>query len=138
MFALLLIAAVSQVEYQPTGIYAPAYQPTGVNVQSAGYPARGGTRYWVYVNGVRYHASVEHLSQGEHAGDFDVAWLRTLSQEDLDWLHSHAHSGTVQEKYVRRPTKPAAVQSTGWHWEYRKVCIRPGVCELRLVKVQDK
>lgn len=78
-----------------------------------GYPARGGTRYWVFVGNQRYSASPEHLLQGEHAGMFDEAWVRTLSQEDRDWLHSHAHAGTVNWQYAKRPgeyIKPAAVE----------------------------
>jgi hypothetical protein len=43
-----------------------------------------------------------HLTSGIHAGKFDSGWLKTLSWEELQSLHSDDHEGHVQWKYVVR------------------------------------
>lgn len=108
---ILAAAVVCQWDMTPRAKAWDMTPPQRVAVVKAvGYPARGGPQTWVYINGRPYSASVEHLLQGEHAGQFDEGFLRSLSQEDLDWLHSHHHHKRVDWSYAKRPgefTKPA-------------------------------
>lgn len=67
-----------------------------------GYPLRRGNPIYVYIQGRSYSPTVAHLSQGEHAGKFDLAWLRSLSQSDLLWLHTDDHNGRVDWSYAKR------------------------------------
>ena len=60
-----------------------------------GYPVRGG--WWTGCGGWR------HLMQGEHAGKFDAAWLQSLSNSEIQSLHSDDHEGRVKWQYVSRP-----------------------------------
>lgn len=56
-----------------------------------------------------------HLTTGEHAGQFDADWLRTLDAKQLQALHADSHEGRVQWQFVQRParTPPAVVCPDG-------------------------
>jgi hypothetical protein len=41
-----------------------------------------------------------HLTNGVHAGKFDSTWLKLLSWQELQSLHSDDHEGKVQWKFV--------------------------------------
>lgn len=71
----------------------------------AGYPPRRGNPVYVHINNRPYYPSVSHLSQGEHAGKFDPAWLRSLSQTDLLWLHTDDHNGRVNWAYAKKASR---------------------------------
>lgn len=101
-------------EWQPVG-QAPAGK--------RGYPTRG--RWW---SGC---ANWQHMTRGEHAGKYDHDWLKSLTWQELQSLHSDDHEGRVKQQYVVRP-KPAVPKSTpavsritalaGGRWEERRVC----------------
>ncbi len=93
------------------------------NSVASGYYVRGGIQYWVYIGGQPHRATVQHLMSGERTDMFDETWLRTLSQEDLDWLHSHAHANRVDWSVAKRSK-----------WRTERVCIN-GVCTLRRVRI---
>lgn len=128
---------VSHEVYAPTGCYAekPVEKPATVDVK--GYPARHGRPFYVMVGSARYLPSASHLEQGEHARQFDPAWLRTLPQEDLFWLHGHAHDNVVDWTYAKRFVQPptVTVKTTG-RWVQQRECIN-GRCTIRNVWVQD-
>lgn len=66
-----------------------------------GYPTRGALWGGAY--------DWRHLTHGQHAGKFDHAWLQTLSNAELQSLHSDDHEDRVKWEYVVRQTKqPAA------------------------------
>lgn len=69
-----------------------------------GYPVRGG--WWTGC------PNWTHLTRGEHTGQFDHAWLRTLSNAELQSLHSDAHEGRVKWAYVVRPASSGATRQT--------------------------
>lgn len=71
-------------------------------VAATGYPLRRGSPVYVYINRRPYYPSSQHLSQGEHLGKFDQAWLRSLSQADLLWLHTDDHHNRVDWSYAKR------------------------------------
>lgn len=62
------------------------------------YPIRGG--WW---NQDGHMVTWHHLTQGEHAGKFDHAWLASLSYEEVQSLHSDDHEGHVHWDRVVRP-----------------------------------
>jgi hypothetical protein len=49
------------------------------------------------------HADWKHLTQGEHKGAFNHDWLRSLSQSEIEALHSDHHMSRVQWSHVVRP-----------------------------------
>lgn len=68
------------------------------------YPIRG--RWWSGCGNWR------HLTVGRHAGKFDHAWLQSLSNEELQSLHSDDHEGRTKWEYVVRPTKTVQPKAT--------------------------
>ena len=62
--------------------------------QASHYPIRGnwwsGCRNW------------SHLTKGVHAGKFDPTYLKRLSYEELQSLHSDAHEGRTKWQYVNK------------------------------------
>ena len=72
------------------------------------YPIRAASTWWSGCDGWR------HLTQGDHAGLFDPNWLASLSNEEIQSLHSDHHEKRVNWDRVLRPsTAPAvAVAST--------------------------
>jgi hypothetical protein len=60
------------------------------------YPIRG--HWWTGCKSWR------HLTQGEHAGKFDPAWLQSLSWSELQSVHSDDHDHRVHWQFVQRPT----------------------------------
>lgn len=148
----LLEKLLPKEDEEPTPLVpVPGKQPTPQKtvIVNRGYPLRNGSRYWVYYNGnynQPYSASVQHLETGEHAGQFDPDWLRTLSQEDRDWLHSHHHAGIVDWNYAKRPgqfVKPAEVATAPKPAKKMKLvqmryCNGRGGCYYQNVWVEDK
>ena len=49
------------------------------------------------------HADWQHLTEGEHKGKFNADWLKTLSQAEIEALHSDDHQNKIQWAYVVRP-----------------------------------
>lgn len=76
-------------------------QPAKSTPVRRGYPVRGS--WWTGC------PNWTHLTRGEHAGKFDSAWLQTLSNAEIQSLHSDAHEGRVKSAYVVRPA--GSVQS---------------------------
>lgn len=64
------------------------------------YPTTPRQRPWT--QGGR-HITWRHLTQGEHAGKFDQAWLQSLTQLEVEQLHADEHENKVQWAYVVRP-----------------------------------
>lgn len=60
-----------------------------------GYPIRG--NWWSGCS------TWQHLATGEHKGKFDTAWLKTLSNSEVQSLHSDDHEGRVKWDRVVRP-----------------------------------
>ena len=79
-----------------------------IATKTGGYPT-GNTKIYRLNGGKGPHVDWKHLTQGDHAGKFDPSWLRTLSQAELEALHSDHHDelkyGTkkVHWNYVVRP-----------------------------------
>lgn len=122
----------------PELVPVPGKQPTPQ--RQVGYPLRNGTKWYVQMNGRNYSASVEHLMSGEHRGQFDPDWLRTLSQDDRDWLHSHHHAGIVNWSYAKRPgefVKSTQVASSAVKPVKKMKLIRQKMCNGRQCWYQD-
>ena len=68
-------------------------------VRETGYPTR---KSWWTVD--KRHPEkdgmVKHLSGGPHKGKFDLAWLETLTRDELHSLHSDDHEGKVDWDYA--------------------------------------
>jgi len=45
----------------------------------------------------------KHLTEGEHKGKFDTAWLQTLSDAEINALHADDHEHKVKWANVVRP-----------------------------------
>lgn len=71
----------------------------------AAYPTRG--KLWSGCGGW------QHLASGQHAGKFDPAWLQSLSNAELQALHSDDHEGRVKWEYVVRGAGKAPAKSGG-------------------------
>lgn len=86
--------------HKPT-VAAPAKDKTPVqsNAARSGYPIRGS--WWTGC------PNWTHLTRGEHAGLFDHAWLQSLSNAELQSLHSDHHEGRTKWAYVVRPAAKA-------------------------------
>jgi hypothetical protein len=72
---------------------------SSVPVVSAHYPVRGS--WWTGCGSWR------HMTQGQHAGKFDANWLRSLSNAEIQSLHSDDHEGRVKWHYVNRQVAAA-------------------------------
>lgn len=57
-----------------------------------GYPLRRG--YW---SGC---PNWQHLTVGEHAGKFNIEWLKSLSYHQIQSLHADDHEGRVNWNYA--------------------------------------
>lgn len=87
----------SEIRVQNQGVQIGSNQ---ANYQSTlGYPIRGS--WWTGCGSWR------HMTQGEHAGKFDPAWLQSLSNAELQSLHSDDHEHRVKWAYVNKA--PAAI-----------------------------
>lgn len=53
-----------------------------------------------------------HLTVGPHAGKFDHTWLQSLSNEELQSLHSDDHEGRTKWEYVVRPQQAVQPKAT--------------------------
>jgi hypothetical protein len=62
----------------------------------SGYPVRSG--WWTGC------PNWTHLTRGEHAGQFDHAWLQSLSNAEIQSLHADDHEGRTKWAYVVRPS----------------------------------
>lgn len=91
---------------------APKPAPVKVRPSRRGYPVRGS--WWSGCSSWR------HLTTGEHAGKFDAAWLQTLSNAEIQSLHSDAHEGRVKWQFAVR-AKAAPARSG--HYETRRQCV---------------
>lgn len=77
--------------------------PVPLDVRN-GYPLRA-SGFWYeieYHRGVKTFVwpRVEHLTDGQHAGKFPLAWLKSLTADELLSLHSDDHTGNVDWSYV--------------------------------------
>jgi len=48
--------------------------------------------------------SWQHMTKGEHAGKYSSQWLKSLTWQELQSLHSDDHEGRVKWEYVIRPS----------------------------------
>lgn len=64
------------------------------------YPTSPRQRPWTQSG---RHITWRHLTQGEHAGKFNAAWLQSLSRTELEQLHADEHENKVQWSRVVRP-----------------------------------
>lgn len=79
---------------------SPVAKPV-VKAASRTYPIRNS--FWSGCDGWR------HLTVGPHKGKFDEVWLQSLSNKELQSLHSDDHEGRVKWDYaVRGPGTVAA------------------------------
>lgn len=74
----------------------PPPPPVKEKVSYRGYPLRPQSTWWSGCG------SWVHLTRGEHYGQFNPDWLRTLSWPELQSLHSDAHDHRVKWSYVVR------------------------------------
>lgn len=95
-----------------TPVVVPEDEPeTPVVEERVHYPIR--SRWWSGCGSWR------HLTVGQHAGLFDHAWLASLTNEEVQSLHSDHHEGRTKWEYVVRAKpqekpvdKPAPKQTT--------------------------
>lgn len=87
---------VQSVQYETAGLASVQ------RVVTRAYPVRSSATWWTGCN------SWQHMTAGEHAGQFDTVWLRSLSWGELQSLHSDAHEGRIQWGFVRRAVNRAA------------------------------
>lgn len=110
------IAALPELPdtYAPKpGAPPPVSPPTSVPKQ-AGYPIRPPGTRWTGLP--RDHAgAVRHLTTGRHAGQFDPAWLVSLTWDQLDSLHTDAHEGQFRgvPVFLRQSPTPVPPPSLG-------------------------
>lgn len=64
------------------------------------YPLR--SKWWSGCSGW------QHLTTGQHAGKFDTDWLKGLSHQEIQSLHSDDHEGKVKWDSVVRGTSSTA------------------------------
>jgi hypothetical protein len=79
---------------------APRAVVGGVPVPAAAwprYPVRPRESWWTGCGG--WH----HLTQGDHAGLFDRGWLQSLSNAEIQSLHSDHHENRVKWDHVIGP-----------------------------------
>jgi hypothetical protein len=73
-----------------------------------GYPVRG--NWWTGC------PNWTHLTTGIHAGSFPVEWLKTLTNAEVQSLHSDQHENKVRWEYVpkaRASLEPVTGQNAG-------------------------
>lgn len=80
---------------KPKELPKPKEQPKPKVVAMPHYPVRGG--WWTGC------PDWQHLTRGEHNGKFDQTWLRSLSNAEVQSLHSDDHEGHVKWEYAVRP-----------------------------------
>ena len=74
-------------------------------VREGGYPTR--TSWWtVGKKHPEKDGMVTHLSGGPHKEKFDLAWLETLTRDELHSLHSDDHEKKVNWDYARKYVEP--------------------------------
>ncbi len=80
------------------------------------YPLRGS--WWTGCD------SWQHLAVGEHTGKFDPTWLASLSNEELQSLHSDDHEKKVKWDFVVRPAvqKVQTGKQVQMRWSVRTDC----------------
>lgn len=59
-----------------------------------------------------------HLTQGEHSGKFDVDWLKSLSFEEIQSLHSDDHEDDVKWEYVIKPQPKIVELPENMYWKF--------------------
>lgn len=79
-------------------------------IREGGYPTR--TSWWtVGKKHPEKEGMVTHLSGGPHKNKFDLAWLETLTRDELHSLHSDDHEDKVNWVYAQKPVEPPASES---------------------------
>ena len=79
-------------------------------IREGGYPTR--TSWWtVGKKHPEKEGMVTHLSGGPHKNKFDLAWLETLTRDELHSLHSDDHEDKVNWVYAQKPVDPPASES---------------------------
>ena len=92
------------------------------------YPVRGG--WFTGPNGymIGREAMIAHLQSGEHYGKFNPNWLNTLSNEEVQSLHSDDHQHKVKWQYVIRPKQPVQVIAPTYQQQYYDPSCPNGQC----------
>ncbi len=95
MFTLLALVCTADVpQFEVVNRCPPVVvnkMPTAP-VAKTGYPLRGS--WWTGC------PNWTHLANGEHRGKFPAEWLKTLSNAEVQSLHSDDHEGRVKWEYV--------------------------------------
>ena len=98
MFLLTLFAPASVARAEVIFVKSePAKKHASVifvQSQKWDYPLRG--NLWTGCD------SWTHMTTGHHAGKFDVGWLKTLTNDELQSLHSDDHQNKVHWDHVER------------------------------------
>ena len=96
-------AATSQSKEAPDA--GDGDDESAVGVREGGYPTR--TSWWtVGKKHPEKEGMVTHLSGGPHKKKFDLAWLETLTRDELHSLHSDDHEKKVNWDYARKYVEP--------------------------------
>ena len=96
-------AAISQSKETPDA--GDGDDETAEGVREGGYPTR--TSWWtVGKKHPEKEGMVTHLSGGPHKKKFDLAWLETLTRDELHSLHSDDHEKKVNWGYARKYVEP--------------------------------
>lgn len=101
---------------KPAGVVA--VKAVAAPVSGDSYPLR--KSWWNTGQKGRFVSNYRHLTEGQHAGKFDVAWLKTLDYYELNALHSDDHDGKVNWRFAKRAA--GSEWASSGHWETRKVC----------------
>lgn len=110
-FAQLWVSGNSGKELQAKNQDIPIRQSQARSQnKSIGYPIRGS--WWTGCSDWR------HLTQGEHKGKFDTNWLKTLSNSEIQSLHSDDHEHQVKWAYVNKAS--ATSQKASSHFQVRR------------------
>ena len=91
---LLLLVLLPSTCFADVVYHAPATAEKKAVVRK-GYPIR--SSWWTGCG------SWQHLAVGEHIGKFDQTWLKSLSNEEIQSLHSDDHEKRVKWEFVVRP-----------------------------------
>jgi hypothetical protein len=85
----------------------PARKTPPAFVRHNGYPLRSPLSYWTHKGVTSRSELIQHLQQGQHAGKFRPEWLATLSNDELESLHSDDHDHKLAVHYQDIPVNPS-------------------------------
>lgn len=91
-------------DYQPPKVFTPPValvvkveeprRPVRKVLERLRYPIRANRTYWSGCT------SWTHMNTGEHAGKYPVEWLKALTWDELQSLHSDDHEGRVKRDRI--------------------------------------